>query len=195
MPLDSKVEDTYNKVLASVIAMDRGNGIILLVDMGSLIFLGDRIQKQTGIKVKTVQNITTLDVLNILRFVLYNDVNIENILEDGTKSYRVISKKKAILTVCTTGIGVAKMAEEMINNLLKENNIRGVEVITSNYDEIREGTEKRNRLMKEYELICSIGDIEPDFDCPYFNISQLVINETKEKIIKLIIIPIYLRLQ
>jgi len=190
MPLDSKVEDTYNKVLASVIAMDRGNGIILLVDMGSLIFLGDRIQKQTGIKVKTVQNITTLDVLNILRFVLYNDVNIENILEDGTKSYRVISKKKAILTVCTTGIGVAKMAEEMINNLLKENNIRGVEVITSNYDEIREGTEKRNRLMKEYELICSIGDIEPDFDCPYFNISQLVINETKEKIIKLINIHI-----
>lgn len=67
MPLDESVEETLNKAIEIVKKIDKGSGVVLLTDMGSLCDFDTIISEETGISTVTITNVTTLMALEVTR--------------------------------------------------------------------------------------------------------------------------------
>lgn len=63
MSLEMSPTVALNEIIAKVKQVDRGNGVLLLVDMGSLSTFSAKITEETDIKVKTIDMVTTAMVL------------------------------------------------------------------------------------------------------------------------------------
>jgi len=86
MPLDCSILETYNKIKLAVLSLNRGKGILLFVDMGSLTDLGEKLMNETGIKVRTISNVSTLHVLEATRSILYKESSLDEIYESMVNS-------------------------------------------------------------------------------------------------------------
>lgn len=67
MPLDKKTETALDEISQLVEEHNEGQGIIILVDMGSLVMFGDMINERTSIPIKTVEMASTPMVLEAAR--------------------------------------------------------------------------------------------------------------------------------
>ncbi|GAA0731823.1 sigma 54-interacting transcriptional regulator [Clostridium oceanicum] len=197
MPLDSEIEEVYNKTLATAIALDKGKGILLLVDMGSLGSFGDRIMNETGIKVKTIDNVSTLLVLESLRRVLYKKENLTIMHKSLTKKEKVPTigslknKKKAIITVCVTGKGASMMAKNILFNVINESSSNeDIDIIPLDYISAEKDSKELKKLKDKYDIIACVGSLKPKLDVPYFPINQLLNDKFKDKFIKFLQINI-----
>ena len=67
MPLNMSAEEAYQLAKKKVQEINKGRGVLLLVDMGSLVNFGDMIYEETGIVVKTIDRVSTPMVIEGLR--------------------------------------------------------------------------------------------------------------------------------
>ena len=67
MAMNDKVDDTLEKAVLLAQKIDKGKGILILVDMGSLTTFGEFITKKTGIKTKTLKMVSTPMVIEATR--------------------------------------------------------------------------------------------------------------------------------
>lgn len=67
MAMDDKIDDTLKKAVNLAKKIDKGKGILLLVDMGSLASFGSFITKKTGILTKTIKMVSTPMVIEAAR--------------------------------------------------------------------------------------------------------------------------------
>lgn len=65
MPLEYPAKEGLEKCLSSIGNIDAPNGMIVLIDMGSLVIIGNEIEKRYGIKTKTVTRADTLLAMEI----------------------------------------------------------------------------------------------------------------------------------
>lgn len=174
MPLDESVEKTYAKALTTVKAIDKGKGVILLVDMGSLRDFGDRITEETGIITKTIGNVSTPLVLEVARRVAYKEESIEEIYNSLMNNSEVDEKykKKAIITVCATGEGtsvlIARLLSDILGDLKEE-----VSIFSFNFSDIQNNTEEFINIKEKYNIMACVGNIQPDINVPYFSLDEL----------------------
>lgn len=188
MPLNNSISETYNRVKLAALSLNRRKGILLFVDMGSLVSLGEKLMSETGIKVKTISNVSTLYVLEATRTILYKNCSLEEIYELITKRYSGVKtndtiKKKAILTICATGEGTSKMIKDMILKMLPEKYRNEIEVITVNYADCKSNIEK---LMDKYVIIAYFGTLNLDIAAPYFPMSKLLSSDFKSEFLNFI---------
>ena len=54
MPLDKDMQQACDELKAMIQELDRGQGILLLYDMGSLRTMAEVISKETGVQIRTV---------------------------------------------------------------------------------------------------------------------------------------------
>jgi len=180
MPLDVNVSETYNKVKATVLLINKGNGILLLVDMGSLANFGEKLMNETGIKIKTISNVSTLLVIESLRNILYKDSSLEDIYTSLTsKAAKTIiqNKKKAIVTFCTTGQGASLIAKNILTQIMDTEYKNKFEIITTNCLDADDNFEN---IISEYDVVAIIGSFKPKVNIPYFPINKLL-DETFQK--------------
>jgi transcriptional regulatory protein LevR/transcriptional regulator with AAA-type ATPase domain len=176
MPLSATISETYNKVRSAVIALNRGKGVILLVDMGSLLDFGEKLMSDTGIKIKTLDNISTPLVLEVLRNVLYKMDDLDSLHQSLTKQDTVNTlvcknKQTAILSVCVTGQGSSIMAKNILEDLLKTHYQNQIEIIVVNYLDAKK---KLQESSQNYNVVAVVGNINPDLKLPYFPINKLL---------------------
>ncbi|PJI08016.1 MULTISPECIES: sigma 54-interacting transcriptional regulator [Clostridium] len=188
MPLDATVPDTYEKVKNAVINANSDKGVFLLVDMGSLCQFGERIMDETGIKVRTINNISTLFVLDILRSVLYQEYDIDTLYDSLVKDIKaehtaIKSKKKAIITVCTTGQGVGLISKNIIKDLIKDKYNDAIEIININYFDMENNI---NDLQEKYDILACIGSLKPSINIPYFPINKILNKNFQNEFTKLL---------
>ena len=72
MPLSVSPSDIIECVAEKMKQVDEGEGVLMLVDMGSLAMLESRLEEKTGISIKTISNVTTSMVLDAVRKVNYD---------------------------------------------------------------------------------------------------------------------------
>ncbi|MBP2630843.1 MAG: transcriptional antiterminator [Firmicutes bacterium] len=176
MPLSSTISETYNKVRSAVIALNRGKGVMLLVDMGSLLDFGEKLMSDTGIKIKTLDNISTPLVLEVLRNILYKMDDLDSLHQSLTKQDTVNAlickdKQTAILSVCITGQGSSIMAKNILEDLLKANYQNQIEIIVVNYLDAKK---KLQESSQNYNVVAVVGNINLDLNLPYFPINKLL---------------------
>lgn len=86
MPLTANVKDIYEKVKSKVKLLNCGKGVLLLVDMGSLVSFSQMITEETGIKTTTIDMVSTLIVIEATRKSLFlTDMDIDVLTEDIRK--------------------------------------------------------------------------------------------------------------
>lgn len=176
MPLTAKTTEIYEKVKATVLAINKGKGVLLLVDMGSLSTFGEKIMNETGIKIRTIDNVSTLLVLDALRSILYKkddlDITYNSLINTEIKEKTSIkSRKKAILTACITGQGAGLVIKNILVDLIKNQYKDLIEVVAVSYNEIENNL---NDLGKKYDILACIGSLRPQANIPYFPMNKLL---------------------
>jgi transcriptional regulatory protein LevR len=87
MPLTVSPSEIVSCLAEKVKQVDEGEGVLMLVDMGSLAMLESRLEQQTGVSIKTISNVTTSMVLDAVRKVNYLNLNLHAIYQFGYKGF------------------------------------------------------------------------------------------------------------
>jgi transcriptional regulatory protein LevR len=144
--------------------------------MGSLLDFGEQLMADTGIKIKTIDNISTPLVLEVLRNVLYKIDDLDTlhhalVAEVPVNTITAKNIKTAILSVCVTGQGSSILAKNILEDLLKDNYQDQVEIIVVNYLDAKKKLQEMNQ---KYNVVAVVGNINPDLNLPYFPINKLL---------------------
>lgn len=188
MPLDEDISNIYIKLKAEALKVNNGKGLLLMVDMGSLTGFGEKLMNETGIKVRTIANVSTLLVIEALRSVLYKNDDLDDIYKSLINKDMDImkindSKKKAILTLCATGQGASMIAKNILSGILGDEYKDKLEIITTNYLDTEENIKK---FKEQYEIIAVIGSFRPNTDIPYYPINKLLNTGFQKEFLKFI---------
>lgn len=157
----------FEKVIAIAQTLETDTGILFFVDMGSLVHIGEVVQKRTGIKARTIDRVDIVSVMEAVRKISIADQEADKTLDDiyyeiiGSRyAYPIIpavetSKPPLIACTCLTGHGVAIKMQEMV--AASYPNIKTV--LLSALDE--QLGSKLERLKRQYNLLAIIGTINP----------------------------------
>ncbi|SHE86651.1 Transcriptional regulator containing an AAA-type ATPase domain and a DNA-binding domain [Thermoanaerobacter uzonensis DSM 18761] len=94
MPLKEKVEVVLDKAVKIAREIDTGKGVLLLVDMGSLVTFGEIIMQKTGIPTKTIEMVSTPLVIEATRKALMPNMNLDKLVAEVTTLSLALTKDK-----------------------------------------------------------------------------------------------------
>ncbi|WP_179134606.1 sigma 54-interacting transcriptional regulator [Oceanobacillus timonensis] len=191
MPLHITAEETYEQVKTHIqqfkTTLENIEGVLLLVDIGSLITMGDTIKNDVDVPLKTISSVNLSMVMEAGRQSLVSEQTLSGIYED-TKAAMLkfvkeeeetkhVQKKRLIATVCFTGEGAAQLLEDWIKKQISQSDqdvlIRSVRVDPSTND-----TSVLHELQNYYEVIAIIGTVPVTIDgVPYIPAWELLQEE------------------
>ncbi len=168
MPLDMEPQEMYKLAKAKAVELNKGRGILLLVDMGSLTNFGDMIYEETGIMIKTIDLTSTPIVLDACRkavlgrelYYIYDSI-IDSfktaILENKEKmKQKDFDKKNIIITACYTGEGASEKLKHIIKQELDCENI---EIIPLNIMDTKEFSIKVEQYKEKYQVLAVVSTV------------------------------------
>jgi len=203
MPLDEKVEDILEKAIELVKEIDEGKGVLMLVDMGSLVAFGEIITKRTNISIRCIEMVSTPLVIEAVRKSLLPQITLPQLVDDleritpyigrlvinGLEKEMLITNRKIIITTCITGKGAAIKLSELIKQSISAIDEYNITVKPMNKNEF----EKVNKEVLD-NILAVVGTV--DFKLkgvPYIPIDDVIIGDGLSKIEKLITGEIYIK--
>jgi transcriptional regulatory protein LevR len=133
MSLDESPEIALNRASEVVKNADEGKGVLLLVDMGSLVTFGELITQETGIRTRVITRVDTVLAVEAVRRAAFQDTNLDELAdaleEERPKNISRLAKEtghekadypKALVTICITGEGSALKIKDLIEDLIPE---------------------------------------------------------------------------
>jgi len=166
MSLTERPEDFLQRVLDSAKAIEQGKGILLLVDMGSLITFGEIIEKELGIRVRVIDRVDLVMVLEATRWSMLAGARLDEIANDlemskftslcGSKPQPA---KQLIVAVCLSGIGGAEKIRIYLEKILDDTEI---EIKTVGVMDEKRLKRKLEEWEQTYSIIAIVGTINPE---------------------------------
>ncbi len=196
IPLDKKVEDILDMTTILVKEIHQGKGVLLLVDMDSLVDFAEIITKKTKIKTMSLEMIATPIVIEACRKSILSDVTLTELIEElkGINPYtkkQITTKVKqkgfsckvrTIITTCFTGEGSAVKIVEMLKNALPVIEKCNIKVKPITKEEFR-----TTELPQDEEIIAVVGTVNLKIPTvPYISLDEIIIGDGFRKIEKLI---------
>ncbi|MBU5436913.1 sigma 54-interacting transcriptional regulator [Tissierella sp. MSJ-40] len=198
MPLEKSTKDAYEELKELIIKKEQGAGTLLLVDMGSLGIFGELISRDTGIKIKSIDMVTTPIALECSRKAIIES-DIEKIYEEMLKNvYQYTSynmkvrehflpnKENIIVTLCTTGEGSAIKLKSFIESKvnIKKHNLEVFPMSLNNKDHM---FKQINNISKEKNILAIVGTINPNiYGIPYISTYDVFMDNDCDKLINII---------
>ena len=193
MPLEMAPSEALIAIITAVKEVNEGNGVLLLVDMGSLATFSEEIMRQTSIPIKTVDMVSTPIVLETARKTALIDTRLDDLYDSLKKfqgydmSYSHPSsstpKEKAIIAICASGIGTAERMKELIESTVSEENRTQLRVIPISVADVQS---KIGTIQESYDVIASTGITDPKLAVPFISMENFFIGETSQIIEKLL---------
>lgn len=182
MPINQSVEETLDKVRRIV----RDNGyskLILMVDIGSLIYFGNAISKEFQIEVLLISNINLLTLLEVAREAIYESTNFDYLLpvlkEKNHKA--LICRKgnfedsKVLVISCLTGLGTALKIEKLLLNTFPQELLTNVRIITLEKKELEDLSGLLSFVHEDEKLVGIIGTVKTEIpDIPFVSLDNLL---------------------
>ncbi|WP_434564656.1 sigma 54-interacting transcriptional regulator [Thermoanaerobacterium thermosaccharolyticum] len=175
MPLDQKPEIALNNLCDLIKKTNKGKGVLLLVDMGSLVFFGDMVYEKTGIPVKTVEMASTPMVLEAGRKALLN-ASLDEVYDSALNLSPYIGriykdnfqiqngfKNDVIITACITGEGTALKLKSILEKKLDLKSA-GIDIIPLNIEDKREFKRKLQNIKREKNILAVVSAFDPGDD-------------------------------
>ncbi len=171
-----------DRVIKTVKRIDQGKGCIILADMGSLVTMKEKVEKETGVTVGIVGRTDTVMVMECIRKVLWTSDTIDKIVESLELKSNMITSgdeedkklEKAILCLCITGEGAAKKIKQYLENRLKST-IGNIKIITKGYIESQRVEGIIKDVESSYKIIAIVGTIDPQIDgYPFYSSADIM---------------------
>ncbi|PAD35109.1 sigma 54-interacting transcriptional regulator [Terribacillus saccharophilus] len=165
MPLDVSPFDIIHKIEDYMEVIDTTNGVIFLVDMGSLTDLQNHLKPQGTGPIGLLNNITTSMAIEVGESILRED-KIEQILKRVTASikptYKLIkdehNKSNAIITTCGTGMGTAVKIKELLVKGI--GNTQKITVLPYDFLSLKNNGLKEH-VFTSYNVLGIVGTLDP----------------------------------
>ena len=93
MPLEEKVEVALDRATEMVKQINKGSGVLLLVDMGSLTTFSEIISERTGIPTRTVKMVSTPMVIEAARKATMPDINLDMLIDSVNNMSSLIGER------------------------------------------------------------------------------------------------------
>lgn len=162
MPLSMKPETALHNIEDIVKEKNEGSGVLLLVDMGSLKFFDRIIKENTGIEVVAVDMVTTATVIEATRKALMNQnlneivksVDLESRYLGNFAGENINTKKKVIITACSTGEGTAQKLKDIIYSKFSKDKYEVINLSIKDKDEFKKAVEN---IRKESKIVSVIS--------------------------------------
>ncbi|ARW27135.1 Transcriptional regulatory protein LevR [Pediococcus acidilactici] len=201
MPLDMNPQVAYKGIVDRVRAADQGEGVLLLVDMGSLSTFGPKITEETQIPVKVIDMVTTAMVLEATRKASFIDSNLDEIyaelrefhgysrvaitdegqsMEDDQAVAMLSGKPKAVIAVCSTGEGTAQKIKGILDQLLLQNLIEDIKVFPISIVNMHQAIEEINQ---KYTIVATTGVMDPEVGVPFMPLQSLLQGAAKSSFV------------
>lgn len=168
MPLDENPKFALKRAIELAKKINE-DGILILVDMGSLLTFGELITKESGIPTKTIERVDVAMVLEVAIKAENGDTSLSELYDIVKKQNTYIgymrrpedsNKKKVIVTLCITGEGAALGIKKLIEDTLPEVSRNEIEIIPLGI--IGNGTDEYiKKIHANKEVIAIIGTIDP----------------------------------
>lgn len=183
VPLSEKPQDSLLRIKAYIQTHQIKAPILFMVDMGSLNTFGNEISKTFGIDTQTIQLVSTLHVLEAVRKAMlgyplqavYKETLAVNLLieEELQEHSKKNSIKFAIVTICTTGEGTAKVLKNILTTELNFDE-EVLEIIAINLIDKEDIYSRLASLSKTYEIICIVSPFHLAFQYPHFDLVEVI---------------------
>lgn len=196
MPVEMPPKEALELMVAAAEKVRSKNGILLLVDMGSLFTFEEEIMQRTGLKVRTIDMVTTALVLEAARKTKIIDTDL-NRLFDSLKNFYGYSqvkreekpsmvvkpaasdKIKAIVAICASGKGAAERMKSIISEQLGDYYRESLKILPISVINM---LETLKNIREEYDLVAITGLVDPDIDVPYFSMETLLSGKAVEEL-------------
>ena len=200
MPLDMSPKVAYEKIKTKISQANRGSGVLLLVDMGSLANFNEKLKIETGIPLRTLDMVTTPIVLEAARkaetlgttldtlveslkeFTGYS--TLQETLEPEVNESPIEELPLAILAICASGEGTAQHLKQMIEKTLDANQIDSVSVITESVVDVQR---RMPEIRATNQLLAVTGILDPKIGVPYLSLEQLLESDLSELLMELLL--------
>ena len=194
IPLEASSSEGIEKCISQIGTINSKNGLVILIDMGSLVIIGNEVEKRYGIKTKTVARVDTLLAMEIGKMAAIEYKSFEEISSycDELSDDVVVSKselplekedrERVIISLCLSGHGNAKNMKQILENEISNINI----IPVGFFDEI--GIEKRlENIEKTNKIVCIVDTIDVNYkNIPYINYRKIISGEGIDEVTKLI---------
>lgn len=166
MPLTISPEAMYTNAKDTVMKLDKGRGVLLMVDMGSLVNFGDMISEETGSLVKTIAMVSTPLVMDACSkavlgrdiYYIYDSVKEAYQLNSLETAKNASVKKSIIITACFTGDGASRKLKEIIENKLVQKD--EIEVIPLEILNKNEFLSKIERYREKCRVLAVVSTVD-----------------------------------
>ncbi|AEM79476.1 sigma 54-interacting transcriptional regulator [Thermoanaerobacter wiegelii] len=191
IPVDSDPKQYLEYAMNEVIRADKGNGVLLLVDIKRFVSWGEIIAAKTGIKINIIENVNTSMVIEAVRKarrMKLEDLSAE--IENFNKypDYWVVDenkKSKTLILTCITGKGTATRLKELIRDLIKDDDINLVTLNINGID-IESGL-KADYFKKKEKPVAIVGSVDLKIPgVPFISLEDLFFGDGENRIAKLL---------
>lgn len=189
MPLDKSTDAAFEELKEYVPSINQGGGVFMLTDMGSLSMFGELIYEKTGVKIKSMDMVTTLIALEASRKAamgssideIYDEIIHKSLFNINYSSdiYNKLdsSKKNIIITMCLTGEGSAVKLKNMVEEQLYIED-KNIQVISMSISDREDMLIKVKRISKDKNIIAIVGTINPELHgIPFISASELFLDK------------------
>ena len=200
MTLDEKPEAALKRTLEKVRQVNRQKGVLLLVDMGSPLGFGQQITQMTGIRTRTVGRVDTVMVIEAVRKVLLPDADLDyvadSLIKEKSSEWGTAQeianlssfgpKESAIISLCLTGDGTAKLLQRKIADRIKEINPE-VKIVTLGILDENDILEQIEKIRRNMHILAIVGTVNPKHpDLPFISSAEILKGAGMAKLIRLV---------
>lgn len=184
-PIDEKPQQVLLRIKDYLRETQVHSDILMLVDMGSLTTFGVEIEKEFGIRTKTIPLVSTLHVIEAVRKAMmgysldevYKEtLNVNTFLENEivrNKIEEANTGSLAIVTICTTGEGSAVVIKNFLErHLVFDSNI--LEIIPLNLIGKENIYTKLRDIGSERGIVCVVSSFDVDNKAPQFRLDEVL---------------------
>ncbi len=93
MPLEEKVSVILDSAIEIVKKINRGRGVLIMVDMGSLTTFSDIISERTGIDTRIIKMVSTPMIIEATRKAMLPDISLDDLVESVDKMSSLIGSR------------------------------------------------------------------------------------------------------
>lgn len=178
MPLDIKIEELAEHLREYVRHSHAKNGLVILVDMGSLYDIGKQLIEVADSPLLLINNVSTSMALGCGEMIQNGDQISEiseNMKDVGKISSQIIlppnHQKHTIIISCSTGLGVAVKLKEIFEKVVPEQ--QSLNFIAIDYHHLKNKV-TRKKIFQDNNVIGIIGTTLPKgINVPYISIDDL----------------------
>ncbi|GGP07743.1 sigma 54-interacting transcriptional regulator [Oceanobacillus neutriphilus] len=191
MPLDTSIDDIVKSVLHYVERRDVSNGLVILVDMGSLKDIYPRFTKYIDGPIAIINNVSTQTALLVGEMLgkgFYLTDMIKKLKIANETEYSIIypekKKEKVIITSCFTGMGTALQIQKLLEKSIPQS--LDMKIIAHDFHRLEESG-YTDAIFQLYDVLGIVGTADPGIsEIDYISIEDLISGQGEEKFEKIL---------